>query len=39
MATAVMVGGIDSTQWLGQPELPGYQLSGVNRHDDSAWEI
>jgi thiamine biosynthesis lipoprotein len=39
MATAVMVGGTDSAQWFGQPELQGYQLFGVNRHDDSAWEI
>ena len=35
----VMVGGTDSAQWFGQPELQGYQLFGVNRHDDSAWEI
>jgi len=39
MATAVMLGGIDSAQWFGQPELQGYQLFGVNRHDDTAWEI
>jgi thiamine biosynthesis lipoprotein len=39
MATAVMVGGTDSAQWFGQPQLQGYQLFGVNRHDDSAWEI
>jgi thiamine biosynthesis lipoprotein len=39
MATAVMVGGTDSAQWFGEPELQGYQLFGVNRHDDSAWEI
>ena len=39
MATAVMVGGTDSTQWFSQPELQGYQVFGVNRHDDTAWEI
>jgi thiamine biosynthesis lipoprotein len=39
MATAVMVGGTDSAKWFGQPELQGYQVFGVNRHEDSAWEI
>jgi len=39
MATAVMVGGTDSAKWFGQPELQGYQLFGVNRHEESAWEI
>ena len=39
MATAVMVGGTDSAKWFGQPELAGYQLFGVNRHEDTAWEI
>ena len=39
MATAVIVGGTDSAKWFGQPELDGYQLFGVNRHEDSAWEI
>ena len=39
MATAVMVGGTDSTPWFSQPELQGYQVFGVNRHDDTAWEI
>jgi len=39
MATAVMVGGSDSAKWFGQPELQGYQVFGVNRHDDTAWEI
>ena len=39
MATAVMVGGTDSTQCFSQPELQGYQVFGVNRHDDTAWEI
>ena len=39
MATAVMVGGTDSAKWFGQPELQGYQLFGVNRHEYTAWEI
>ena len=39
MATDVMVGGADSAKWFGQPELQGYQLFGVNRHEESAWEI
>jgi thiamine biosynthesis lipoprotein len=39
MATALMVGGSDSAKWFGQPELQGYQVFGVNRHDDTAWEI
>ena len=39
MATAVMVSGADSAKWFGQPELKGYQVFGVNRHEESAWEI
>jgi len=39
MATAVMVGGTDSVSWFGQDELLGYQLFGVTRHEDTAWEI
>ena len=39
MATAVMVGGTDSARWFGQPELQGYQVFAVNRHEDIAWEI
>jgi FAD:protein FMN transferase len=39
MATAVMVGGQDSAKWFGQPELQGYQVFAVNRHDQSAWSI
>jgi thiamine biosynthesis lipoprotein len=39
MATAVMVGGTDSAKWFGQPELQGYRVFGVNRHEDTAWEI
>jgi hypothetical protein len=36
---AVMVGGQESTQWFGQPELAGYQLFAVTRGEESAWEI
>ena len=39
MATAVMVGGQDSAKWFGQPELAGYQVFAVNRHEQSAWSI
>jgi thiamine biosynthesis lipoprotein len=39
MATAVMVGGQDSAKWFGQPELVGYQVFAVNRHEQTAWEI
>jgi hypothetical protein len=39
MATAVMIGGQDSVNWFGQPELQGYQVFAVNRHEQSAWEI
>ena len=39
MATAVMVGGQDSAQWFGQPELQGYQVFAVNRNEQSAWSI
>ena len=39
MATAVMVGGQDSAKWFGQPELQGYQVFAVNRHEQSAWSI
>ena len=39
MATAVMVGGQDSAKWFSQPELQGYQVFAVNRHEQTAWEI
>jgi len=39
MATAVMVGGTDSISWFRQSELLGYRVFGVNRHEDTAWEI
>ena len=28
-----------TAQWIGQPELAGYQLFAVNREEESAWEI
>jgi thiamine biosynthesis lipoprotein len=39
MATAVMVAGQDSAKWFVQPELAGYQVFAVNRHEQSAWSI
>ena len=39
MATAVMVGGTNSVSWFGHNELQGYQVFGVTRHEESAWEI
>ena len=39
LATAVMVGGQESARWFGQPELEGYRVFAVNRHEESSWEI
>ena len=39
MATAVVVGGVDSAKWFGQPGLKEYKVFGVYRHEDLAWEI
>ena len=39
LATAVMVGGQESVKWFGQPELKGYRVFAVNRHEESSWEI
>jgi thiamine biosynthesis lipoprotein len=39
MATAVIVAGQDSAKWFGQPELAGYQVFAVNRHEQSVWSI
>jgi hypothetical protein len=36
---AVMVAGQDAAKWFGQPELAGYQVFAVNRHEQSAWSI
>ena len=35
----VMVGGQESAKWFGQPELRGYRVFAVNRHEESSWEI
>jgi thiamine biosynthesis lipoprotein len=39
MATAVMVAGQDGAKWFGQPELAGYQVFAVTRHEQTAWSI
>jgi hypothetical protein len=39
MATAVMVAGQDGAKWFGQPQLAGYQVFAVNRHEQTAWSI
>ncbi len=36
MATAVMVAGQDGAKWFGQPQLAGYQVFAVNRHEQTA---
>jgi hypothetical protein len=39
MATAVMVAGQEGAKWFGQPELAGYQVFAVTRHEQTAWSI
>jgi thiamine biosynthesis lipoprotein len=39
MATAVMVAGQDCAKWFGQPELAGYQVFGIDRHEQTGWSI
>jgi thiamine biosynthesis lipoprotein len=39
MATAVMVAGHDGAKWFGQPQLAGYQVFAVTRHEQTAWSI
>jgi thiamine biosynthesis lipoprotein len=39
MATAVMVAGQDCVKWFGQPELAGYQVFGIDRHEQTGWSI
>jgi thiamine biosynthesis lipoprotein len=39
MATAVMVAGQDGAKWFGQPELSGYQVFAVDRHEQTGWSI
>jgi hypothetical protein len=33
------VAGQDGAKWFGQPELAGYQVFAVTRHEQSAWSI
>ena len=39
LATALMVDGRDSAQWIGNPELSEYTFWAINRHDESAWSF
>ncbi|CAB4332832.1 MAG: hypothetical protein F2690_01465 [Actinobacteria bacterium] len=39
LATAVMVAGQDGAKWFSQPELAGYQVWVIDRHENSAWSI
>jgi hypothetical protein len=34
-----MVAGQDCDRWFGQPELAGYQVFAVDRHEQSGWSI
>jgi hypothetical protein len=34
-----LVVSLSRAKWFGQPELQGYQVFGVTRHEESAWEI
>ena len=39
MATGLMVAGQDAARWFTQPELSGYQVWVIDRHENSAWSI
>ena len=39
LATALMVSGEDGSKYFAQPELEGYRVFAVNRHEESSWEI
>jgi len=39
LATAVMVAGQDAAKWFAQPELNGYQVWVIDRHENYAWSI
>jgi thiamine biosynthesis lipoprotein len=39
LATAVMVAGQDGAKWFAQPELVGYQVWVIDRHENLAWSI
>lgn len=37
LATAVMVAGTDAAIWFSQPELEGYQVWVIDRHENTSW--
>ena len=39
MATALMVAGEDGAKYFSQPELEGYQVFVVDRHENTTWSI
>ena len=39
LATALMVAGEDGAKYFAQPELKGYQVFVVNRHENTTWSI
>ena len=39
LATAVMVAGTDAAFWFTQPELSGYQVWAIDRHENTSWSI
>ena len=39
LATALVVAGADGAKFFAQPELVGYQLFVIDRHENSAWSI
>ena len=39
LATALMVAGEDGAKYFVQPELVGYEVFVIGRHENSAWSI
>ena len=39
LATALMVTGEDGAKYFAQPELEGYQVFVVDRHENTTWSI
>ena len=39
LATALMVAGEDGAKYFSQPELVGYEVFVIGRHENSAWSI
>ncbi len=39
LATALMVAGEDGAKYFAQPELVGYEVFVIGRHENSAWSI